>query len=62
MTFQSLQAIAVQTPSFPSDDYVSTGTDEAELNQFLKLNGEGTDLDDLSDDLADAGFVPRDTN
>lgn len=62
MTFQSLQAVATQVPSFPSDPYFSTGTDAAELEQYLKLNGEGLDLDDVSDDFADAGFVPRDNN
>lgn len=62
MTFQALQATTL-TQSSTSDDYVPTGTDTAEYESWIKTNNnELGDIDDLSDDFADAGFVPRDNN
>lgn len=61
MTFQALQAASQQSTSSTFDDYIPTGTDLAEASAWAKLNGKDLeDLDDLSDDFADAGFVPRD--
>jgi len=63
MTFQSLQAMSPQFQSSISkdviEDYVSTGTGEAEYAQWAKLNGEvnATD-DDLDTDLSLAGWQP----
>ena len=60
MTFQALQATTLAS-GLSTSEYVATGTDLAEAEQWARLNGkELGDLDDLSDDLADAGFIPRD--
>lgn len=66
MTFQALQVMnpTTQSPSSDYKDYVPTGTDEAELANWLKLNpnfeGEGDPLNDNTGDFADAGWEPRD--
>jgi hypothetical protein len=61
MTFQSIQAVTAPSQSLTSE-YIPTGTDLDEARQWAILNGKelGDGLDDLSDDFADAGFVPRD--
>lgn len=65
MTFQALQATTI-TPVSQSltSDYVPSGTDLAEYDRWIKNQNDelGDGLDDISDDLADAGFVPREYN
>jgi hypothetical protein len=62
MTFQAIQAVAIpQSESLTSEEYIGTGTDLDEARQWAKVNGiQLEDLDDISDDLADAGWLPRD--
>jgi hypothetical protein len=67
MTFQSLEAMnplaTLPLSNFETvEDYVSTGTDAAEYEQWRTLNNKlSEDLNDdagHADDLADAGWVP----
>ena len=63
MTFQALQVMNPQiNPSSTSEvieDYVSTGTDAAEYKLWQQFNNTADEgLDDHSDDLANAGWLP----